>query len=305
MSQVAYEVELAALATCTGTHIGVLNRDINTLETLVGAYGSLDAVIRSGVAANEVNTITGALNSIARSIPAAYTDTQATSAANAAITAWVGAAPGALDTIIELGAALAANGDLITAISSLIANKVDFSVAQNLTEAQKQQARDNIGAISQAQVTLIAQAAADAAQAAAALDATAKANAAKSEAIAAAANDATAKAAAAVSTAATDAATKATAAQNAAIAAAATDAATKATDAQNAAIAAAATDAATKATAAQNAAISTAATDAATKATAAQNAAKAYADTLFGSIPSPTVTAGTGCAALNAAFNAV
>jgi hypothetical protein len=286
MAQVAYEVELAALATCTGTHLGTLNRDVNTLETLVGAYGSLDAVIRAGVAANEVNTITGALNAIARSIPAEYTDTAATAAANAAITAWVGAAPSALDTVIELGAALAANSDLISAISSLTANKVDFSVAQNLTESQKQQARDNIGAISQAQITLIAQAAADAAQAAAALDATAKANSAKSEAIAAAATDATTKAAAAVSTAATDAANKATAAQNAAIAAAATDAATKADAAQTAAIAAAATDAATKAT-------------------AAQVAAKTYADTLFNSIPSPTVTAGTGCEALNAAFNAV
>jgi mannitol-specific phosphotransferase system IIBC component len=286
MTQVAYEVELAALATCTGTRLGTLNRDIGTLETLIGAYGSLDAVIRSGVAANEVNTITGALNSIARSIPAAYTDTQATAAANNAITAWVGAAPGALDTIIELGAALAANGDLISAISALIANKVDFSVAQNLTEAQKQQARENIGAISQAQVTLIAQAAADAAQAAAALDATAKANAAKSEAIAAAATDATNKAATAVSTAANDAAIKATAAQNAAIAAAANDATAKAT-------------------AAQNAAVSTAAADAATKSEAAQIAAKSYADTLFSNIPPATVTAGTGCAALSAAFNAV
>lgn len=57
----------------------------------------------------------------------------------------VGAAPAALDTIVELSAALGDDANFAATITGLLANKLDFSKPQALTVAQKLQACENAG----------------------------------------------------------------------------------------------------------------------------------------------------------------
>lgn len=58
----------------------------------------------------------------------------------------------ALDTLKELGDALAANDGDIATITTALANRVRFDAAQTLDAAQQLQARQNIGAVSTADV---------------------------------------------------------------------------------------------------------------------------------------------------------
>lgn len=57
------------------------------------------------------------------------------------------------DTIKELGDLFTQNADFIAALQDLAAGRVAFDRAQDITEAQKSQARSNIGSASQAEVT--------------------------------------------------------------------------------------------------------------------------------------------------------
>lgn len=58
----------------------------------------------------------------------------------------LGGAGAAYDTLKELADLIVANQDAITALQSLAAGHVKFDAAQELTDAQKKQARDNIAA---------------------------------------------------------------------------------------------------------------------------------------------------------------
>ena len=65
----------------------------------------------------------------------------------------LGGAAAAFDTLKELEDALGADANFATTIAGELANRVRFDAAQTLTNPQKQQARDNIGAISGADLT--------------------------------------------------------------------------------------------------------------------------------------------------------
>ena len=246
-------------------------------------------------------------------ITTAYTTAIASSKASsdaytdAAVAGLIDAAPGALDTLNELAAALGDDANFAATTTTAIASAQATAIATaesytdarevSITNAYNTAISVEATAIANAYATAIATATtnitvayesyADAAEAAAvsaaATDATTKADAAEASAVSAAATDATTKAdaaeASAVATASADATTKADAAQAAAISAAATDATSKANAAQAAAISAAATDASTKADAAEAAAVSTASADATAKANAALASAQSYADT--------------------------
>ncbi len=177
-------------------------------------------------------------------------DSEVFSSITAAINNLVDGAPGALDTLNELAAAINDDSNYATTLTSALATKANLADVTSALET-KANSTDVTTAISAAAST-------------AASDATSKANAAQAAATAAAATDATAKA---------------NAAQAAAETTAAADATAKANAAQAAATEAAATDATAKANAAQLAAETTAAADATTKANAAQAAAGTEADT--------------------------
>lgn len=60
----------------------------------------------------------------------------------------LGGASGAFDTLLEIEAKLSSSDGVIGSLTTLIGEKVSYAAAQTLTEVQKQQARDNIGAVS-------------------------------------------------------------------------------------------------------------------------------------------------------------
>lgn len=61
----------------------------------------------------------------------------------------------AYDTLKELGDLIDANKDAIAALQTIAAGHVRFDSAQTLTDAQKKQARDNIGATAAADITTL------------------------------------------------------------------------------------------------------------------------------------------------------
>lgn len=65
----------------------------------------------------------------------------------------LGGAGAAYDTLKELADLIVTNQDAITALQELAAGHVKFDAAQTLTDVQKKQARDNIGAADAATVT--------------------------------------------------------------------------------------------------------------------------------------------------------
>ena len=190
----------------------------------------------------------------------AYTDTE--------VANLVDSAPGAIDTLNELAAALGDDANF----SATMTTSLGLKAATTYVDSQ------DVAVTTAAAADATSKA--NAAQAAAATDATTKASAAETNAAA----DATTKANNAITTAATDATTKADAAEAAAIAhtntrevAITTGYETYADVAESDAITTAAGDATTKADAAQAAAESTAAADATLKANAAQSNAEATA----------------------------
>jgi len=198
----------------------------------------------------------------AQTAAASYTDTE--------VANLVDSAPGAIDTLNELAAALGDDANFSATMTTALGLKaattyVDTQDAATLSSAQSYADQAEADAISTA-----------------AADATTKADQAEADAISTAAADATTKANAAQAAAATDATTKADAehsyidAREVAITSAYR---TYADNAEADAISTAAADATTKADAAEADAISTAAADATSKADAAEVDAKAYTDT--------------------------
>ncbi|MFR7882227.1 MAG: hypothetical protein ACLU5J_12750 [Christensenellales bacterium] len=64
----------------------------------------------------------------------------------------LGGAGTAYDTLNELAELIESNQDSITALQKLAAGHVKYDNAQELTDAQKKQARDNINAVSQDEI---------------------------------------------------------------------------------------------------------------------------------------------------------
>lgn len=64
----------------------------------------------------------------------------------------LGGAGTAYDTLNELAELIESNQDAITALQNLAAGHVEYDDAQELTDAQKKQARDNINAVSQDEI---------------------------------------------------------------------------------------------------------------------------------------------------------
>lgn len=64
----------------------------------------------------------------------------------------LGGAGTAYDTLNELAELIESNQDAITALQNLAAGHVKYDGAQELTDAQKKQARDNINAVSQDEI---------------------------------------------------------------------------------------------------------------------------------------------------------
>ena len=156
------ETSLSAFITAVGADIKNNNiriGDITTLTTtqktnLVLALNELKsdlATIQSQMASATNINDTGDPTSTTET----YSISKILDSINASIVAVkadiLGAAPAALDTLQELAEALSSNPSFATDIATAIGNRVRFDDTQTLTAAQQLQARENIGAASQAE----------------------------------------------------------------------------------------------------------------------------------------------------------
>lgn len=145
---------LSAAFTAAGVDVkGLLAKigDLGALTTtqkasLVGALNELKTGIDAAVKIDDAKTQAGTT----------WSSTKINSAINAAISALVSGAPEALDTIKEVADAINTNKDAITALQQIAAGHVKFDAAQTLNDTQKQQARENIDAVSAAQLAATA-----------------------------------------------------------------------------------------------------------------------------------------------------
>lgn len=69
----------------------------------------------------------------------------------AAVSALIDGAPGALDTLNELAAALNDNASFSSTVTTALANRLQFDAAQTLTAPQKVQGNANLGSVSVAE----------------------------------------------------------------------------------------------------------------------------------------------------------
>lgn len=144
------EIQLSQFAAAVGADI----------KSIIGNAGDLSALTTTQktslvAAINEIKqaqaSATG-INDTAASGSSTFSSTKINQLIAAAVSSIVGAAPSALDTLNELAAALANDENFASNLIIQLDNKVGVT-AQSFTDPQKSQARANIGAASQSDLT--------------------------------------------------------------------------------------------------------------------------------------------------------
>lgn len=123
-------------------NLSTLPSDVDK-TSLVAALISLNSKIANAAGINDTVTATSST----------WSSSKISTSINAAVAALVDGAPTALDTLKELATQLTADKSVLDSVVTALGNRVRFDDAQTLTAAQMTQARANIGAISQAQLT--------------------------------------------------------------------------------------------------------------------------------------------------------
>ena len=153
-------------APSTHTHavseITDLGSTLETLKTSIGTLGSLTTEAKTSLveAINEVTGKVGAvINDSAASATATYSSNKIASEIIAAKQAvkddLLGGAGAAYDTLKELADLIQTNESAIDSLEALAAGHVRFDAAQELDDGKKTQARANIGAASQTELTTV------------------------------------------------------------------------------------------------------------------------------------------------------
>lgn len=128
--------------------------DIKALRTGQGNLASLTTTEKTNLvgALNELRTAVLASASINDTTPSGtstYSSNKIDSQISAAVSALIGGAPAALDTLNELAAALDDNASYASTVTTALGQRVAVT-AQTFTAPEQAQARTNIGAASQA-----------------------------------------------------------------------------------------------------------------------------------------------------------
>jgi hypothetical protein len=143
------EARLVLLAQAIGPDVKSLTDGQGTLASLSTAAQSnlvaaineihteFDALINDGSLTNSTTEVWSA-NQITTVVEQAKTDVTATI---------LDGAPGALDTLNELAAALADDPSFATTMTTALGNRIRYDAVQTLTAPQKVQALTNIGAV--------------------------------------------------------------------------------------------------------------------------------------------------------------
>lgn len=142
-------INITNFATRVATEAKTLRTLINGNQAdnaalLTTAKGNLVAAINELY--NSIDTAGAQINDAATATGTVWSSTKTQAQINAATSALVDAAPGTLDTLNELAAALGDDPAFTTTITTALGNRVRFDAAQTLTAPQQTQARANIGA---------------------------------------------------------------------------------------------------------------------------------------------------------------
>lgn len=153
------ETRLRDLATRIATECKSLRLLVNGNSADLSA---LTTTAKSNLVAalNEVKAIADAASSsggaqiddAATSLTTVWSSSKVSSEVTSAISALTSGAPGALNTLDELAAALGDDANFASTITTALSNRVRVDVAQGLTLPQQAQARTNIGAVAAADI---------------------------------------------------------------------------------------------------------------------------------------------------------
>ena len=155
---------LSGQGSALATQVGV---DVKSIISNIGVLSNLTTTQKASLvlAINELKAALGALeDSVAGSVgiddstltlTTTWSSSKIKSSIDAAVTALVDGSPEALNTLKELADAITQSGSAIAALESLVANQVKFNEAQSLSAAQQAQARTNIGAAANADLTTL------------------------------------------------------------------------------------------------------------------------------------------------------
>lgn len=158
-----------ALATRMGTECKTLHDKVGTLsgltttakDSIVAALNELDSDIGNIPAASSVIDDSAAKTVTDKTYSVAKIEDVITEAKKAVKDDLLGGAGTAYDTLQELATLIGNNADAIDALETVAGNHVRFDQAQTLTDAQKVQARSNIGAAAASDVGTVANLATD------------------------------------------------------------------------------------------------------------------------------------------------
>lgn len=150
--------QISELAQVVGTDTKRILESVGNLEeltttqkaSLVVALNELKATIDS-----VAGSVGATINDSATNTSQTWSSSKISSAISDAVTALVDGAPEAMNTLKELSDAIQNNKDVIETLQTIAAGHVKFDEAQSLTTEQQQQARSNIGAASQADLSAV------------------------------------------------------------------------------------------------------------------------------------------------------
>jgi hypothetical protein len=143
-----------ALAAALGTDVKSALAMISTLQTETGDVTQLNTTAKNSLVAalNELKAQVGGINLAtlindnATSLDHTWSSNKITAAINSSISALVGGAPEALNTLKELADQLSADGTGLAALLAVQAKSVRVDIAQAFTLTEQAQGRSNIGA---------------------------------------------------------------------------------------------------------------------------------------------------------------
>ncbi len=142
---VSLDLGIKALAEAIAARINTLKAndgDLTTLTTstktsLVAAINELKTALNSASGSS--------INDASTSTSSTWSSSKVNNAITTALAALVNGAPGTLDQLNELAAALGNDANFATTVATNLANRVRLDAAQSLTAAQKLQANTNLG----------------------------------------------------------------------------------------------------------------------------------------------------------------
>lgn len=166
--------QIASLATTVGADVKGILASIGTLSELTTTQKANLVValneLKAGLTGLE-SELGAQINDEATASTTTWSSQKINTAISTAVSDLINGAPGTLDTLKELADAITENQGAIEAMQTIAAGHVKYDGAQSLTNEQKDQARRNIGAASQSDLSAVSSTA-SAAQSAAATNAT-------------------------------------------------------------------------------------------------------------------------------------